>query len=272
MNATAVRKPSGEAAYLIGQVVDLSDRIRAEHALQELVRSKDEFVASVSHELRTPLTVVHGLAMELRDHWSSFSADEAEDLVSMVVDQSGEIANLVEDLLVSARTEAGSLSIQLEHVDVREQIERVLESVGDRFAEHLTQAAESLIVTADPTRFRQIIRNLVTNADRYGGENLQIVSMVVDGMGVIRVIDDGAGVAIDHIDRVFEPYARAHDGPGQPAAVGLGLTVSRKLARLMGGDLTYRYEADRSVFELTIPTAEVAASGVTSSGSSSPKI
>ena len=272
MNATAVRKPSGEAAYLIGQVVDLSDRIRAEHALQELVRSKDEFIASVSHELRTPLTVVHGLAMELRDHWSSFSTDEAEDLVSMVVDQSGEIANLVEDLLVSARTEAGSLSVHLEDLDVREQIERVLESVGGRFAEHLTWAAESLIVTADPTRFRQIIRNLITNADRYGGENLQIVSMVVGRMGVIRVIDDGAGVAIDQIDRVFEPYARAHDGPGQPAAVGLGLTVSRKLARLMGGDLTYRYEADRSVFELTIPAAEVAASTVTSTGSSSPKI
>lgn len=272
MNATAVRDSAGDAAYLIGQIVDLSDRIRAEKALQELVRSKDEFIASVSHELRTPLTVVHGLATELKDFWSGFSPEEVDDLVGLVVDQSSEIAYLVEDLLVSARSDAGSLSVLPEAIDVRGEIDRVLESIGSGFEERLSWDGEELSVMADPTRFRQIIRNLVTNAERYGGESLRFHTVATHRVGVIGVADDGAGIPDDQVDRIFEPYGRAHDGRGLPASVGLGLTVSRKLARLMGGDLTYRYEDDRSVFELTLPLPGAEPSTQISSGASSPKI
>ncbi len=256
VNATAVRDVTGEASYLIAQVVDLTDRKRAEESLEELVRSKDEFVASVSHELRTPLTVVHGLASELRDLWSTFSAGEVDELLSMVVDQSGEVASLVEDLLVSARSDAGTLSVRPEPIVARDEVERVISTSGARLMARRAWEGPPVRVLADPTRFRQIIRNLLTNAQRYGGANVWIAELSSRERGIIQVIDDGDGLSPEHADRIFEPYASAHSGSGQPASVGLGLTVSRTLARLMGGDVTYRSEDGCSVFELALPLAE----------------
>ena len=255
MNATAVRDTDGTVQYVIGQVVDLTDRKRAEESLEELVRSKDEFVASVSHELRTPLTVVQGLAAELRDLWPSFSPAEASELVGLVADQSAEVTQLVEDLLVSARSEAGTLSVELAKVALRQEVDTVLESLGNPFGHDLTWIDDGTDAVADPTRFRQIIRNLVTNAMRYGGDRVTITIAAVDGTAMVRIADDGPGIAVADRERIFEAYARAHDGKGRPASVGLGLTVSRTLAGLMGGDLVYRYEDGWSVFQLTLPSA-----------------
>ena len=255
MNATTVRGADGTVEYLIGQVVDLTDRKRAEEALEEIIRSKNEFVASVSHELRTPLTVVHGLAAELRDLWPSFSPREASELVGLVADQSAEVTHLVEDLLVSARSEAGTLSVEPAKVAVRHEIDTVLESLGRPFDGNLTWIDDGTDVVADPTRLRQIVRNLVTNALRYGGSHVTISISSEGGMASILVKDDGEGIPDEDRERIFEPYARAHDGKGRPASVGLGLTVSRDLARLMGGNLVYRFADGASVFELTLPAA-----------------
>jgi signal transduction histidine kinase len=108
---------------------------------------------------------------------------------------------------------------------------------------------------ADPARVRQIVRNLVSNAIRYGGDHV-LVSLSSDaGSARVAVCDDGPGVPPDQADRIFEPYHRSHITNGLTAPVGLGLTVSRKLARLMDGDLVYRRERGSSVFELTLPCA-----------------
>lgn len=259
MNATSVRNDDGSVQYVIGQVVDLTDRKRAEQSLEELLRSKDEFVASVSHELRTPLTVVHGLAAELRDLWPTFTPEETTELVGLVVDQSAEVAHLVEDLLVAARSDAGTLSVEVMNIGVREQIERVIDSLGSPFRGDVRWDGDDAVVVADPTRFRQIVRNLLTNAVRYGGAQVGIAISPGSQVTSVQVVDDGEGVPPAERDRIFDPYASAHDGRGRPAAVGLGLTVSRQLARLMGGDLVYRFENGLSIFELTLPTAEVSA-------------
>jgi signal transduction histidine kinase len=108
-------------------------------------------------------------------------------------------------------------------------------------------------VWADPTRTRQIVRNLLTNALRYGGTEVVIEARSDDAVTVLSVRDDGVGLPQSEWTRIFEPYQRAHDRPTQPASIGLGLTVSRQLARAMGGDLTYRASETGSVFELTLP-------------------
>jgi signal transduction histidine kinase len=113
------------------------------------------------------------------------------------------------------------------------------------------------VALCDPARLRQVLRNLLTNAERYGGPN---VAVVVDTEGddsvVVDVVDDGPGIPPHDWDRIFEPYQRAHEAPGQPDSVGVGLAISRQLATLMGGTLDYRYDG-RSVFRLRLPPPDI---------------
>lgn len=227
--------------------------------LRALIQSKDEFVASVSHEVRTPLTAVVGLAEELRVNRAEFREVETDEFIGLIADQSREVANIIEDLLVAARADTGTLDINLGVVDLRDLVG--IELVGGGFAESLHQGnltIEMLEAPAwgDTTRVRQIIRNLLTNALRYGGDRVRVSSGVSEGIARIGVADSGSGIPIQDQDRIFEPYQRAHDRPTQPGSVGLGLTVARQLARLMGGDLTYRYEGGESIFELALPAVE----------------
>ena len=234
-------------------------RRRTMERLRALVRSKDEFVASVSHEVRTPLTAVVGLAEELRVNRTQFSSLETDEFIGLIADQSREVANIIEDLLVAARADTGTLDISLGVVDLRDLVG--IELVGGGFVESLQQgslAIEMLEAPAwgDATRVRQVVRNLLTNALRYGGERVRVFSGVSGGVARVGVADNGVGISAEDQDRIFEPYQRAHDRPTQPGSVGLGLTVARQLARLMDGDLAYRYEGGESIFELSLPAAE----------------
>lgn len=232
----------------------VAGRVAAAERLEQLVRSKDEFVASISHELRTPLTVVAGLADELDDHWQEFTSDEVDDLLGHVVAESRDMQDLIEDLLVAGRADIGTVSIVPESVAVREAIDSVVAGLTPRPAQALTVEGEGELAEADPVRLRQIMRNLVSNAIRYGGDHVELGITRANGRVHVTVKDDGSGVPEGQREQIFEPYARAHDTAEQPNSVGLGLSVSRKLARLMGGDLEYRHE-DRSVFDLSLPAA-----------------
>ncbi|MGH8875675.1 MAG: PAS domain S-box protein, partial [Acidimicrobiia bacterium] len=252
VRASAIRSVNGSLLHQIGQVVDISAQKRAAEALEELVRAKDQFVASVSHELRTPLTVVQGLAEELRATWRDFDPREVDELVALIAAQSGVLANLIEDLLVEARADIGKVTVVPERVEVLAQVQGALDGVAG--AEGVELGAGGLVeAMADPVRLRQILRNLILNAIRYGGPNVRVIVRSRADGAVVEVVDDGPGIPADQWEAIFEPYHRAHNALGQPASVGLGLTVSRKLARLMGGDLAYRSEAQGSVFALTLP-------------------
>ena len=235
------------------------ERDVARRRLEDLVRSKDKFIASVSHELRTPLAAVLGFAEELRDNVSGFQVREITEMLELIADQSQEMADMVEDLLVSARAEIGTITIRPQDVYLRSQAEAELAALGATTEHNVQIEGGRGKVWADPTRTRQILRNLITNAIRYGGPTVTIEAFegeTIDGETVTRlaVRDDGEGLDESQWESIFEPYVRAHDTPTQPASIGLGLTVSRQLARLMGGDLVYRADPTGSVFELSLPT------------------
>ncbi len=232
-------------------ITDISARKEAERQLAELVRSKDAFLASVSHELRTPLTAVYASAEILRDMWSELDDADAVELIEMLVTQSRELGHIVEDLLVAARADLGHLTILPEPVDLAKEVREVVAT--------LAGAADDVEVEgtamADPLRLRQILRNLLTNASRYGGAEVKVRTRQENGHVVVNVVDNGEGIPVEEWDAIFEPYYSAHSLTGLPGSVGLGLAVSRQLARMMGGDLSYRYEQDLSVFELVLPSA-----------------
>jgi signal transduction histidine kinase len=229
------------------------EREMSRRQLEDLVQSKDRFVASVSHELRTPLAAVLGFAEAIRDNADSFRSEELTDMLELIADQSQEMANMVEDLLVSARADIGTVSIRPQYVYLRSQAEAVLAAIGPVDGHEIRVVGGPGKVWADPSRTRQILRNLLTNAIRYGGRSVE-VEAVADGEAVVLTVkDDGPGLAESEWTRIFEPYQRAHDTPTQPASIGLGLTVSRQLARLMGGDLFYERDHEGSKFILTLP-------------------
>ncbi len=229
------------------------DRSVAQTRLEDLLKSKDAFVASVSHELRTPLTVVTGMAHELSERWMNLSDDELDEFTSMLVEQSRDMSDLIDDLLVAAQSNIGNVTVRRVHVDLKREIDVVVVGFTDTGASSISVHTSPSSVTADPIRVRQILRNLITNALRYGGPSITIVTSQGPGTWAVEVIDDGGGIPLEDHDRIFLPYERAHQSAGLPGSVGLGLTVSRTLAELMGGSLTYRFD-DLSVFRLELPS------------------
>lgn len=105
----------------------------------------------------------------------------------------------------------------------------------------------------DPQRVRQILRNLISNAVRYGGPNITITADPRDDRTTISVVDHGKPIPPEVAEHIFEPYARGHKRHGLTQSVGLGLTISRQLAELMNGRLSHRRDSDSNVFELELP-------------------
>lgn len=231
-------------------IVDITSQRAAERKLQDLVRSKDQFVATISHELRTPLTAVVGIAEELRD--ANGSIDEAErlELIGIVAEQGLEVSRIVDDLLIVARSDAGNLIVASRPVDLGAEAMRAAQAIDPSITVETT--GSPVIVNADPQRVRQIARNLITNAQRYGGPTIRVVVGDQGRRGILEVRDNGEPLAPSSRSEIFEPYTRSQQRTGVAASVGLGLTVSRRLARHMGGDLVYDHDGDETVFSLTL--------------------
>lgn len=248
------------AAGMLGSFTDQleTNRRLAERQaeLEELIRSKDQLITSISHEIRTPLTAIMGYARLLRDSQSSLLDAESEAFVAMLVDQGDELSNIVDDLVVAARADLGHLEVVAVPIHLRAQSNQVLEAMD--LSGHLSVrvTGEDSVALGDPSRVRQIIRNLITNAARYGGTDIE-VAIHADGVGAhLLVIDDGQGVPQDQQDRIFDAYQRAHASPGVTHSLGLGLYLSRTLARLMLGDISYRRAAGQTIFHLRLPASQ----------------
>src|SRR5690606_34074236 len=224
-------------------------RRRDDHRrLEELVRSKDELVASVSHELRTPLTAVVGLAEEMAASAQDFDPVLVSELAAVVAEQSRELADLVEDLLVAARVESGALTIRPARFTVIDEIRSVAAATAPA---EIPVSGWDGVIDSDPMRCRQIVRNLITNAVRYGGPNVHVEVDTDEHDVVIAVRDDGDGVPPEDVEAIFEAYVRSR--AFVPGSVGIGLAVSRKLAGLMGGTLEYRRHDGLTEFRLVLP-------------------
>jgi len=248
------REWSEDEARLLGMVGEMLlnalERKAAGERLVALMQSKDDLLAAVSHELRTPLTAVLGLAQELQSA-TGLGPEEREQLLGLIVEQSREMAHLVEDLLVASRMETGQLKTAAERISLAEQVAQTLRGLPPPPGRTVEPATGDALAWADGLRVRQILRNLLTNAFRYGGNHIRI-GVEQHGATVALVVDDdGIGIPAHEEERIFQPYERAHQSPGKPGSLGLGLSVSRRLARLMGGDLTYR-RGPVSSFVLTL--------------------
>lgn len=246
-------KPLGGAVAMHIDITDLRDAARQAEAF---AHSKDRLIASVSHELRTPLTAVLGFADLIEDP-DRIDQDEMAQFAKEIHRQATDMAAIVDDLLVAARAEMGALTVQPCAVDPAEEIHQVTKHM--RHHPSITVEARvgtSPAVWADPLRLRQILRNLVNNAVRYGGSRVRIDTVTWPTRVDIRVTDDGDGVPPHLVETIFEPFFSAHDRTGQPDSLGLGLSVVRTLTEAMGGTINLEVERGWTIFTVSLPRSD----------------
>jgi signal transduction histidine kinase len=228
--------------------VRLEERLTAE---RQVVRAKDDFIASISHELRTPLTTIYGFSeILLEEDMLSIGADR--DLVELINQESGELARMVEDLLVSARAAEAAMVYNIGRVESLEEIHFVVDPLM-RLGAPIHVDAQAADISADRLRFRQIIRNLTVNAVKHGGPEIRITTRT-DGTSFECVIaDNGRGVPERLRPRLFTRFIHEGEDPLTIGSVGLGLSVVKVLVNDMGGEVRYERRNDWSDFTVTLP-------------------
>lgn len=205
------------------------------------VEVKNEFVSMVSHELRTPITGISGFSETLRDHWRDLPPSEVDEFLTILRGESEHLENLVEDILVIPRLDSGHLRFHLEQVTALTVAEAVVEMVFDDKTSVEIDIPLYVEVWSDPARLRQILRNLMENALKYGGNEVYISGEERrEGTYTVIVADNGSGVVEADRQRIFEHFEQLSKGDARlEQGVGLGLPIARKLATAMGGDLWY---------------------------------
>ena len=241
--AVAVKDEQGEILYFEGVIVDVTEKVKVRKA-------KDELMATVSHELRNPIAVIFGLSEEMAQNFDSFSDEDKREMAALIARQADDAAWLIEDLLVAYRDDGSQVSVVPQSFEAIKEVERVIEVIEPPITVEVRGMNPR--VMADPRRTRQILRNLVSNAQRYGGEEVTICVEPSGDRIELQVCDNGEPIDQSEIERIFQPFESGTKATDS-RSVGLGLAVARRLARLMGGDLVYRHDGQYSRFVLSLP-------------------
>ena len=203
---------------------------------------KNDFVALVSHELRTPLTSIAGFSDTLVESWKDLPAEEVDEFLSIINRQAMYLGDLVEDVLVIPRLEANRLKLEPELFDLGDLIRDVSDMVfpnGGR-KNSLVSLPDGVRVVADRRRVHQIVRNLMDNAHKYGGDQIMVEGFVMGDQYMVIISDNGPGVPDEETRKVFENFEQVSKGDARESSgIGLGLPIARRLARAMGGDVWY---------------------------------
>ncbi len=231
--------------------MELEHRLDAE---RQLARAREEFVANASHELRTPLTGIAGMAMLLEEELALQGTDMSRELVDVIIRESSDLERIVEDLLTTARLDAGALHFSFEDVIVALEVEEATASLV-RNGMDVTTSCKPGIVRADRTRLRQIIRNLLSNAMKYGGPNIRVVGETIGQSYVLVISDDGDGLPSQVERHLFERFVHRETEDARTDSVGLGLAIVHALVIGMGGAITYTHEDNESRFTIRMPLA-----------------
>lgn len=220
--------------------LDVTDLRAAQRSLTDAVEAKDRLVATIAHELRNPITSMVGFTSILDSDWEELDNASRREMASLTATQASDVALLLEDLLAAAAGPTVPVSDEALNLD------EVLAGVD--LEGFVRNVVPGVIVWGDQLRIRQIVRNLVSNARRYGGPTRELHVEVHRDQIRVSIRDDGPGLATGLAVRLFEPLATG----GASGSLGLGLSVSRQLARAMGGDLGFDRRSGWSVFELIL--------------------
>ncbi len=246
---------SDAGADEVGELARAFEHMRAR--LARLDHARNEFIANASHELRTPLFSLGGF-LELLDDEELDEPTRLEFIATMR-EQVDRLTKLATDLLDLSRLDAGRLRVDLQEVDLaalaRTLVEEFRPIGGGRFLD-LDLPAERVVASADEQRVLQIGRILIENALRHTGAGTTVKVEVAQSpdRALLRVADDGPGIAKEHAPQVFERFYRGHGALASGS--GLGLAIARELVTLMGGGIRLETAGRWTIFVVELPAGE----------------
>jgi signal transduction histidine kinase len=226
---------------------------------------KSQFLASMSHELRTPLNAILGLTEMMVANAARFGTEKAQEPLNRVHRAGAHLLGLINQVLDLSKIEAGKLELNPQTVELKPLIDEVIGTARELAEQNknclVVECEDKLApITVDPMRLRQILLNLLSNACKFTkqGEVALRARKVANGRNWIElsVSDSGIGMTPEQLSRLFEEFSQAEATTAQKfGGTGLGLAISRKLARMMGGDVTVTSELGKgSVFTVRLPT------------------
>ena len=237
----------GRMIGAVNVLVDVTERRRVEEELRStaeaLTRSnsvKDEFVGLISHELRTPVTTIYGNAQLLRDRLDRLPPETRDAMVTDIADDSERLLEIIENLLLLSRMQAGTSS-ELEpqvltHV-IRHEIGVFSRRHPQREVRFVEVPGNRVVVEADRTHLVLLLQNLLTNAHKYGGRNgpVDVSLEAVGDEARVRVLDRGLGLGDADPARLFSPFYRSFEAQRTASGLGLGLPVCDRIVTALGG-------------------------------------
>ena len=251
LTSVAPLEQNGELLGAVVEVRDITDRKRAEQERERLIgdlqranEAKDEFLGMVSHELKTPITTIRGNAEILRLRSAMLSDQDRAGALNDIGKESERLQRIIDNLLVLARLEHGQ-EINAEPLLVRRVVARLVAEHQQR-APHrkieVVSGVEPTPVYGEPVYIEQIIRNLLSNAEKYSPlEEPITVHLSVEGNELcVAVLDRGEGFAAGEAERIFAPFYRSPQTAARVSGVGIGLAVCQRLVAAQGGRLWAR--------------------------------
>ena len=247
------------AGLAIGNAELLSRQLAQTRAVEALDDAKSEFLRLASHELRAPLTVIGGYVSLLAEGALGETTPAAGKALGQVDAKVREMTRLIDQLLDVARIEDSSLFLKREPVDLRNLVAEAASAavpLGEDRQVEVSMPAGPVLVNVDPERVRTIVTNLIRNALKYSPGGQAVRTTIETGDRVrVRVADSGIGIAEEDLPRLFTRFGRLVRGEdAQIPGTGLGLYLSRELARLHGGEIAVESTSGKgSTFTLELP-------------------
>ncbi|AHG92040.1 PAS sensor protein [Gemmatirosa kalamazoonensis] len=267
--AIAQRGDDGEVLAWFGTNTDIEESKRAQAELQRLTqealdanRAKSDFLAAMSHDLRTPLNAIGGYAQLMEMGVRGPITDEQRTDLARIQRAKEHLDRLVSDVLSFAKLGAGRIDLRRHTVEARALVASVLEMIGPQLEEKRLElrapdVPNGILIACDIDKTRQILVNLLANALKFtpAGGTIAIAVRAASAVVSIDVTDNGIGIPGDQLERIFQPFAQAERAlDPREQGVGLGLAISRQLARAMAGELRVSSAPGvGSTFTLTLP-------------------
>ncbi len=250
------------SSLVMEMALDITEQENAKKAAEKANQAKSEFLARMSHELRTPMNAILGFGQLLKMDCKEYDNSSLDDSTDRILKAGKHLLDLINEVLDLSQIESGKLKVSMEPVDIIKVKNELLDLVGPLSKNQGIQIIDNVdnnlktFVTADQTRLKQVLLNLISNGIKYNKPNGTVTLSCIFENEILtfQVEDTGHGIPTDQQEHVFKPFERLNFHNSTIEGSGIGLSISKNLTELMGGTLGFESHAGKgSCFFIKLP-------------------